>query len=44
MIKWLLFKLHEFRNNRFTYAYSLFFECEFYDYDFEGDELSICSM
>lgn len=41
MINRLIFKLHEFRNKRFTYAYSLFFECIFYDFDFEGDELCL---
>lgn len=41
MFKTLLFKFHKFRNKRFTYAYSLFFECYFYDYDFEEDDLCL---
>lgn len=41
MFERLLFKLHVFRNSRFTYAYSLFFDCVFYDFDFEEGDLCL---
>lgn len=38
-MKMLFYKICKFRNNRFTCAYSLFFDTVFYDFDFEGDDL-----